>query len=95
MTRQLRKKLAPRPPGWTSTSRGAVLEDRLALLATEKRRRPGPIDAARCRKDAEGHQDHAVMMDMIALAFQTDTTRIGTFMFGNAVSGRTSRSSTE
>ena len=25
---------------------------------------------------------------MIALAFQSDTTRIGTFMFGNAVSGR-------
>jgi hypothetical protein len=28
------------------------------------------------------------MMDMIALAFQSDTTRISTFMFGNAVSGR-------
>jgi hypothetical protein len=27
------------------------------------------------------------MMDMIALAFQTDTTRVSTFMFGNAVSG--------
>jgi hypothetical protein len=27
------------------------------------------------------------MMDMIALAFQSDTTRISTFMFGNAVSG--------
>ena len=26
------------------------------------------------------------MMDMIATAFQTDTTRVGTFMFGNAVS---------
>ena len=25
-------------------------------------------------------------MDMIALAFQSDTTRISTFMFGNAVS---------
>ena len=29
-----------------------------------------------------------LMLDMIALAFQTDTTRICTFMFGNAVSGR-------
>jgi hypothetical protein len=28
------------------------------------------------------------MMDLLALAFQSDTTRIGTFMFGNAVSGR-------
>ena len=26
------------------------------------------------------------MLDLIALAFQTDTTRIATFMFGNAVS---------
>lgn len=33
--------------------------------------------------------DHVrLMLDMIALAFQTDTTRICTFMFGNAVSGR-------
>lgn len=29
-----------------------------------------------------------LMMDMIALAFQTDTTRVCTFMFGNAVSSR-------
>ncbi|MEM8666181.1 MAG: DUF1552 domain-containing protein [Planctomycetota bacterium] len=35
------------------------------------------------------HEDHVrLMMDMIALAFQTDTTRVCTFMFGNAVSGR-------
>ena len=27
------------------------------------------------------------MLDLIALAFQSDTTRISTFMFGNAVSG--------
>ena len=26
------------------------------------------------------------MLDMIAVAFQSDTTRISTFMFGNAVS---------
>lgn len=33
--------------------------------------------------------EHArLMLDMIALAFQTDTTRVCTFMFGNAVSGR-------
>lgn len=33
------------------------------------------------------HAEHVrLMLDMIALAFQTDTTRICTFMFGNAVS---------
>ncbi|MDG2381364.1 MAG: DUF1552 domain-containing protein [Pirellulaceae bacterium] len=35
------------------------------------------------------YQEHVrLMLDMIALAFQTDTTRVCTFMFGNAVSGR-------
>src|SRR5689334_11342353 len=34
------------------------------------------------------HQEHCrLMLDLIALAFQSDTTRISTFMFGNAVSG--------
>jgi hypothetical protein len=34
-----------------------------------------------------GHAEHVrLMMDMIAAAFETDTTRIATFMFGNAVS---------
>lgn len=33
------------------------------------------------------HAEHVrMMMDMIAVAFQTDTTRVSTFMFGNAVS---------
>ncbi len=33
------------------------------------------------------HLEHCrLMLDMIAVAFQTDTTRISTFMFGNAVS---------
>ena len=35
------------------------------------------------------HEQHVrLMLDMIALAFQTDSTRVCTFMFGNAVSGR-------
>lgn len=35
----------------------------------------------------ESHVEHVrLMLDMIALAFQTDTTRVCTFMFGNAVS---------
>jgi hypothetical protein len=33
------------------------------------------------------HAEHVrLMMDIIAVAFQTDTTRVATFMFGNAVS---------
>lgn len=46
-------------------------------------------------KPTEAPRDHAehvrLMLDMIALAFQSDTTRIGTFMFGNAVSGQNFR----
>ncbi|MBX5496383.1 MAG: DUF1552 domain-containing protein [Bryobacteraceae bacterium] len=35
------------------------------------------------------HTEHVrLMLDMIALAFRTDTTRITTFMFGNAVSNQ-------
>ena len=34
------------------------------------------------------HQEHVrLMLDLIALSFQSDTTRVSTFMFGNAVSG--------
>jgi hypothetical protein len=34
-----------------------------------------------------GHEEHVrLMLDMIATAFQSDTTRVCTFMFGNAVS---------
>lgn len=37
----------------------------------------------------ESHQEHCqLMLDLIALAFQTDTTRISTFMFGNSVSNK-------
>jgi len=42
---------------------------------------PAPTDRPR------DHAEHVrLMLDMIAVAFQTDTTRISTFMFGNAVS---------
>jgi hypothetical protein len=41
----------------------------------------GPIEQPR------GHAEHVrLMMDMIATAFQSDTTRVATFMFGNSVS---------
>lgn len=37
----------------------------------------------------ESHAEHVrMMMDLIVLAFQTDTTRIATFMFGNSVSNK-------
>jgi hypothetical protein len=46
-------------------------------------------DPARISERAGNHTEHTrLMLDMIALAFWTDTTRISTFMFGNAVSGR-------
>lgn len=35
------------------------------------------------------HADHCrLMMDMMIMAFQTDTTRVSTFMFGNSVSNK-------
>ncbi len=48
------------------------------------------LDPARVSERAGNHTEHCkLMMDIIALAFWTDSTRIATFMFGNAVSGRT------
>ncbi len=47
------------------------------------------MDQAPPSERPDDFPDHVrLMMDMIALAFQTDTTRVCTFMFGNAVSGR-------
>ena len=46
-------------------------------------------DQAPAEERLDDFPEHVrLMMDMIALAFQTDTTRVCTFMFGNAVSGR-------
>ena len=47
-----------------------------------------PIDPKAVPSDRPvDHAEHVrLMMDMIATAFQSDTTRISTFMFGNAVS---------
>ncbi len=47
-----------------------------------------PLDPkAAPSENPTGHAEHVrLMMDMIATAFQTDTTRVSTFMFGNAVS---------
>lgn len=47
------------------------------------------MDQAPLEGNPDDFPEHVrLMMDMIALAFQTDTTRVCTFMFGNAVSGR-------
>lgn len=46
-------------------------------------------DPARLSERAGDHTEQTrLMLDLMALAFWTDTTRISTFMFGNAVSGR-------
>jgi hypothetical protein len=67
------------------------LEQRL-----ERAQRPGrsawkpraSMDAAVCPDGIpKEHAEHVrLMLDMIALGFQTDTTRVATFMFGNEVS---------
>ena len=68
------------------------LETRLERSNDPKRNtwRPrAPLSAAaKPTDDPKTHAEHAkLMIDLIALAFQSDTTRISTFMFGNAVSG--------
>jgi hypothetical protein len=46
------------------------------------------IDPSKAPTDKPtSHEEHVrLMLDMIAVAFQSDTTRISTFMFGNSVS---------
>lgn len=49
-------------------------------------------DAARPTETPKDHPEHVrLMLDMTAVAFQSDTTRISTFMFGNSVSGQNFR----
>jgi hypothetical protein len=68
------------------------LETRMERAGDPKRNtwKPrAPIAAAqKPNENPATHQEHVrLMLDLIALAFQSDTTRISTFMFGNAVSG--------
>ena len=70
------------------------IEQRLEI-ANDSQRNPWKPRAALTDKQRppadppEQYVEHVqLMLDMIALAFQTDTTRVCTFMFGNAVSGR-------
>jgi len=67
------------------------LEERLDRAASPERNswQPRvPLDPKAQPEDREyNHEDHVrLMLDVIALAFQSDTTRVSTFMFGNAVS---------
>lgn len=46
-------------------------------------------DPAKASERGNRHTEHVrLMLDIIALAFWTDSTRVSTFMFGNAVSGK-------
>jgi hypothetical protein len=68
------------------------LEARLDRASDPKRNTWKPrasVDSVARPTDApQNHTEHVrLMLDMIAVAFQSDTTRISTFMFGNAVSG--------
>lgn len=70
---------------------GVVQEDALARKAIEEL--GGRIDLySDPARVSERHGDHTeqvrLMFDIIALAFWTDSTRIASFMFGNAVSPR-------
>lgn len=68
------------------------LEKRMERASDPKRNTWKPlVSLERAPKPTDNpttHQEHVrLMLDLIALAFQSDTTRISTFMFGNAVSG--------
>jgi hypothetical protein len=72
------------------------LEKRLERTATPGRSswkaRASVESTPRPSETPKDHTEHVrLMLDMIALAFQTDTTRISTFMFGNAVSNQNFR----
>lgn len=69
------------------------LEDRLNRAAAPGERPWKPLVALDPENKPAGipkeHAEHVkLMLDMIALAFQSDTTRISTFMFGNEVSNQ-------
>jgi hypothetical protein len=69
------------------------LEDRLDRSQSRERLSWKPRAALDPAAKPEGapkeHAEHVkLMLDMIALAFQTDTTRIATFMFANEVSNQ-------
>jgi hypothetical protein len=68
-----------------------TMEDAEALREVEAlgRRIDFYQDPARASERRIDHTEHVrLMLDLIVLAFWTDSTRIATFLFGNAVSGK-------
>lgn len=69
-----------------------VLSDPLAekeIQALGQRIKDYYADPAQVSERRVDHTDHVrLMLDLMFLAFWTDSTRISTFMFGNAVSGK-------
>ncbi len=72
--------------------RNEVMDDRLARAEIEKLNariksvygNPGKV----LNRTVDHTAQTQIMMDLIALAFWTDSTRVATFMFGNEVSGK-------
>ncbi len=77
---------------WDAQRQNAtVMSDPLALKEIEAlgRRADAYGDPGRVSERKGDHTEHVrLMLDLVALAFWTDATRIATFMFGNAVSSR-------
>ena len=68
-----------------------LLSDPLARKAIEELGQRIDIysDPARVSERRGNHTEHVrLMLDLMVMAFWTDSTRVSTFMFGNAVSGR-------
>lgn len=91
--RQLRRKLGSEDRARLDEYLASIrsLEKRVEWTSKPKRNpwkplaRLQPADAP--TGAPSGHAEHVrLMLDMIAVAFQADTTRVATFMFGNAVS---------
>lgn len=82
----------------TQHQREAYLADPIAVAELEKvggrvadwAKRFDPFrDPGQASERGVRHQEHVkLMLDLMALAFYTDSTRVSTFMFGNSVSGR-------
>ena len=77
---------------WDAKRQGeTAMSDPAAHAAVDElgRRIDAYSDPAKLSERTGNHTEHTrLMLDLMALAFWTDTTRISTFMFGNAVSGR-------
>ena len=77
---------------WDAKRQGeTAMADPAARAAVDElgRRIDAYSDPARLSERAGNHTEHTrLMLDLMALAFWTDTTRVSTFMFGNAVSSR-------